>query len=104
MLLLFVIILLAVSASANTYKFGCYAPPMAYGGWCSSGHGIVGQARVTIEVEPVGDTTLFCKMNCCGKISEFVDSITCNWNCAGEPQISCYGNPTGSAVQAYQSS
>lgn len=90
------------SSVLAVHEFGCYAPPMVYGTWCSSGLGVIGKASVRIEVEPVGDTTLFCKINCCGQIAQFVDSVTCNWNCAGTPSISCYGNPTGSAVNAYQ--
>ncbi len=88
----------------NSYRFGCYAPPMVYGGWCESGHGIAGKASVTISVEPVGDTTLFCEINCCGQTAKFMDEVTCQWDCMGQPSIRCYGNPFGSAVQATQTS
>ena len=84
------------------FEFSCYAPPMVYGGWCSTNHGIFGKDKVKLTVEPVGDTTLFCEMNCCGKTQEFMDEIVCNWDCAGTPEIRCYGNPTGSAVQGFQ--
>ena len=88
----------------NTYEFGCYAPLGIYGGWCSSGHGIDGQDTVTISVTPVGKTTLFCEINCCGNVAEFLDQVTCDWNCIGTPAIRCKGNPLGSAVQAIQQS
>lgn len=88
----------------NTYIFGCYAPPEIYGGWCSSGHGIAGQDIVTISVTPVGKTSIYCEVNCCGNIAEFLDQVTCQWNCEGTPSIRCKGVPLGSAVQAIQKS
>ncbi len=85
-----------------TQFFSCYAPPLIYGKWCSSGYGIFGKDTVTISVEPIGDTTLFCEVNCCNHIAEFLDEITCKWDCAGQPAIRCYGNPTGANVRATQ--
>jgi hypothetical protein len=90
--------------TANTYPFQLYAPPMAYGMWYKSGHGIAGKASVTISVDPLADTTLFCEINCCGKTAKFMDSVTCQWDCIGQPSVRCYGNPVGSAVQATQTS
>jgi hypothetical protein len=93
-----------IIAKADVYKFGCYAPPGVYGTWCYSPEGIAGADLVTIRVEPEGDTTITCKMNCCGQIQEFMDEIQCSWNCAGTAAISCYGDPTGSIVDVYQTS
>ena len=62
-LLLTLVATLTALVYGNTYQFGCYAPPLVYGGWCSSNHGIMGSATVTISVEPLGDTQLTCQMN-----------------------------------------
>lgn len=92
------------NSTSNTYLFQLYAPPMKYGLWYQGNHGIAGKASVTISVEPLTDTTLFCEINCCGNVAKFMDNVTCKWDCIGQPSVRCYGNPTGSAVQATQTS
>lgn len=42
----------------NMYPFQCYAAPIAWGPWCNAPVGIAGGTKVTIEVEPEGDTSL----------------------------------------------
>lgn len=87
---------------SRTTIFGCYAPPLAYGKWCDSAEGIFGKDTVIMSVDPISDTTLFCEINCCGKTTQFVDTVTCSWDCAGRPAVRCYGTPTGSAVRVIQ--
>lgn len=85
------------------YTFQCYAGPLVYGPWKSSGHGIIGNDTVTFKFQPIGSTQIYCQMNCCNNISPpGLDEISCKWDCAGEPSIHCYGSPTGSVVKVYQ--
>lgn len=100
--ILFIIISLFCFVKALTV-FECLAPPIKFGTWCKSPLGYMGKTTVKIEYEALGDTQVFCEMNCCGTIlNATIEYQECEWDCAGTPAIRCYGTPFGSAVRAYQ--
>lgn len=95
--------LVGVLCVQGLHVFECYAGAMTWGPWTHSGLGVFGKARVTLEFEALGDTTAHCRVDCCGQISPAgFDQISCQWDCAGQPAIQCYGNPLGSPVRVFQ--
>lgn len=88
--------------SSNLHMFQLYAPPLVYGEWTTTGFGCSGNCKFSFEVEPMGDTQLFCQLNCCRTQIEMFGSADCIFNCSGQPSVHCYGNPFGTSVQGYQ--